>query len=130
MDACPSNRGERGTVLIRIDLLGGRSWWGGDSYSCVSRNLVNWLLTAGEGRRGRRQFGTLVSSFVLRERLVLCGACRKYRGSFQIGSVVVECTKFPCSNGFNFSISSQHGIEVKVGRHKHDKITSFEGVYL
>ena len=78
MDACPSySISERGTVLIRIDLLGGRSWWGGDSYNCVSRKLVNCFLAAGEGSRGRRQFGTLVGSFVLRERLVLCGACRK-----------------------------------------------------
>ena len=85
MDACPSySISERGTVLIRIDLLGGRCWWGGVSYNCVGRKLVTWLLAAGEGRRGRRQFGTLVSLFVLCERLVLCGACREYRGSFQI----------------------------------------------
>ena len=107
MDACPSySISERGTVLIRIDLLGGRSWWGGVSYNCVGRKLVTWLLAAGEGRRGRRQFGTLVSLFVLRERLVLCGACREYRGSFQIGFAAVKCNKFPCSNGFNFSIGS------------------------
>ena len=62
----------------------------------------------------------MVSKFVLRDRLVLCGVWRKYRSSFPIGTAVVEGIKFPCSNGFNFSISRDHGTEVKVGRHEHD----------
>ena len=121
MDACPSDCiSKGGTVLIRVDLLGRRCWRGGGAYRCVSRKLIYFFLTAGGGRRGPRQFGTMVSKFVLRDRLVLCGVWRKYRSSFPIGTAVVECIKFPCSNGFNFSISRDHGTEVKVGRHEHD----------